>query len=69
MLCLTYALSPAVGDVENFNVKLFRKAISFVIVLTLLLQGVLTQVCLKHHWNSVNILIAGVDEALPRVWT
>ena len=49
MLCLTYAISPAVGDVENFNVKLFRAAISIVIVMTLLLQGVLTQVCLKRH--------------------
>ena len=48
MLCLTYAFSPAVRDVENFNVKLFRTAISIVIVMTLLLQGVLTQVCSKH---------------------
>ena len=66
MLCLSYALSPAVKDVENFNVNLFRTAISIAIVFTLLLQGVLTQVCLKHHWNSVKIWIPGVDEAFPR---
>ena len=48
MLCLTYAFSPTVRDVENFNVQLFRSAISIVIVITLVLQGVLTQVCLKQ---------------------
>ena len=68
MLCLTYAFSPAVRDVENFNVKLFRTAISIVIVMTLLLQGVLTQVCLKHGERCcswVRLLLAGADEAFP----
>ena len=68
MLCLTYAFSPAVRDVENFNVKLFRTAISIIIVMTLLLQGVLTQVCLKHGKRScswLRLLLAGVDEAFP----
>ena len=45
MLGLAYALSPAVGgEVEDFNVSLFRSAISIVILFTLLFQGVLTQV-------------------------
>ena len=68
MLCLTYAFSPAVRDVENFNVKLFRTAISIVIVMTLLLQGVLTQVCLKQGercYSWVSLLLAGADEAFP----
>ena len=68
MLCLTYAFSPAVRDVENFNVKLFRTAISIVIVMTLLLQGVLTQVGLKQGERCcswVRLLLAGADEAFP----
>ena len=47
VLCLAYAISPAVRGVENFNVDLFRTAISIVILITLLLQGVLTQVCVE----------------------
>ena len=47
MLCLAYAFSPSVDGVENFNVKLFKEAISIVIVITLLLQGTMTKVCLQ----------------------
>ena len=68
MLCLTYAFSPTVRDVENFNVQLFRSAISIVIVITLVLQGVLTQVCLKQIITKIGelqVLIAGADEAFP----
>ena len=68
VLCLTYAFSPTVRDVENFNVQLFRSAISIVIVITLVLQGVLTQVCLKQIITKIGelqVLIAGVDEAFP----
>ena len=48
MLCLAYAFSPSVDGVENFNVKLFKEAISIVIVITLLLQGTMTKVCSKY---------------------
>ena len=48
VLCLAYAFSPSVDGVENFNVKLFKEAISIVIVMTLLLQGTMTKVCSKY---------------------
>ena len=61
MLCLTYAISPTVRDVENFNVQLFRSAISIVIVITLVLQGVLTQVFLKQIITKIGGVFAGFD--------
>ena len=51
MLCLAYAFSPSVDGVENFNVKLFKEAISIVIVITLLLQGTMTKVCSKYSYQ------------------
>ena len=67
MLGLAYALSPAVeGEVEDFNVSLFRSAISIVILVTLLFHGVLTQVGLNPEYAKRLFVLAGADSAFPR---
>ena len=67
MLGLAYALSPAVGgEVEDFNVSLFRSAISIVILFTLLFQGVLTQVGLDPEYAKRLFVLAGTDSTFPR---
>ena len=67
VLGLAYALSPAVGgEVEDFNVSLFRSAISIVILFTLLFQGVLTQVGLDPDYAKRLFVLAGTDSAFPR---